>query len=124
MRRASFLVTLAAFSLAAPLSAQESTLTGLWELTWETPRGAQTVLVSFEQEGMNVTGTAQMRMGEVPLKNGMLHGDQLMFTLEMGRGERTITQNFVATVTGDSMSGTIKTQRGENPFTGKRNEAS
>jgi len=118
--RPSFLAAAAALVLVVPALAQESKLTGLWELTWETPRGIQTVVFSFEQDGMNVTGDAQMRMGEVPIQNGMLHGDQLMFTLEMRMGERTMTQNFVATVTGDTMSGTIKTPRGENPFTGKR----
>jgi hypothetical protein len=52
----------------------------------------------------------------------MLHGDQLMFALEFGMGDRTMTQNFVATVTGDTMDGKITTPRGENPFKGKRKQ--
>lgn len=122
MRRASFLAALAALVLASPALAQDAPLTGLWDLTWETPRGVQTVVFDFKQDGMYVTGTARMRMGEVPVGNGMLHGDQLMFTLETSMGERTLTRNFVATVTGDTMSGTLKTPRGETPFTGKRKE--
>jgi hypothetical protein len=78
----------------------------------------------FQQDGMYVPETAQTRMGEAPVKSGMLHGDQLVFTLEVGRGERTFTQNFVATVTADSMAGTLTTERGENPFTGKRKASS
>lgn len=112
------LATLLAF--AAPASAQS--VTGTWELTWENPRGAQTVTFVFAQEGMNVTGTAQMRMGEVAIKNGMLHGDQLTFTLELGMGERTMTQSFSATVKGDTMDGKITTPRGENPFKGVRKQ--
>ena len=74
----------------------------------------------FAQDGMNVTGTAQMRMGEVAIKNGMLHGDQLTFSLELGMGDRTMTQTFAATVTGDTLEGKITTPRGENPFKGAR----
>lgn len=125
MRRAPVFAALAvALAFAAPAAAQD--VTGTWELSWETPRGAQTVTMTFAVDGMNVTGTAQMRRGEntmdVPLKNGMLHGDQLMFALEFGMGDRTMTQNFVATVTGDTMTGKITTPRGENPFTGKRKQ--
>jgi hypothetical protein len=125
MSRASFLaaLALAAFVVpAAPAAAQDVDVSGSWELTWDGPRGAQTVTVVFAQDGMNVTGNAQMRMGEVPVKNGMLHGDQLTFVLEFGRGDRTFAQSFSATVNGATMEGKITTPRGENPFTGKRKE--
>lgn len=112
------LALLLAFSL--PASAQS--IAGTWDLTWETPRGAQTVTFVLAQDGMNVTGTAQMRMGEVAIKNGMLHGDHLTFTLELGMGERTMTQSFSATVSGDAMDGKITTPRGENPFKGVRKQ--
>ncbi len=97
-------------------------MSGSWELSWATPRGDQTVTVVFAQDGMNVTGTAQMRMGEAPVKNGMLHGDKLTFVLEFGRADRTFSQSFTATVKEGTMEGTITTPRGENPFTGKRKE--
>ncbi|HSG09804.1 MAG TPA: hypothetical protein VLA36_15690 [Longimicrobiales bacterium] len=121
MHRVSILATVAAaLAFAAPAAAQDQDPSGTWELSWETPRGAQTVTMTFAVDGMNVTGTAQMRMGEVPIKNGMLHGDQLMFAIEFGMGDRTMTQSFVATVTGDTMEGKITTPRGENPFKGAR----
>ena len=113
------LIVLLAFT--APAAAQG--VAGTWEISWETPRGAQTVTFVFAQDGMNVTGTAQMRGGEVPVKNGMLHGDQLTFAIEFGMGERTMTQTFAATVTGDSMEGKITTPRGENPFKGARKKS-
>lgn len=122
MRRASFLAVLAAAAFAAPAALAAQDVSGAWELSWETPRGAQTVTVTFKQDGMAVTGTAQMRMGEVPVKNGMYHGDQLTFVLEFGMGERTFSQTFAATVKGDTMEGKITTPRGENPFTGKRKQ--
>jgi hypothetical protein len=124
MRRAPavFFAVLAVLLVStAPAAAQS--VAGTWEISWETPRGAQTVTFVFAQDGMNVTGTAQMRMGEVPVKNGMLHGDQLTFAIEFGMGERTMTQTFAATVTGDTMEGKITTPRGENPFKGARKKS-
>jgi len=126
MRRLpSFALLLAVFglvTLALPAAAQNASVTGTWELSWETPRGAQTTTFVFAQDGMNVTGTATMRRGEntmeVPVKNGMLHGDQLTFSLEFGMGERTMTQTFAATVKGDTMEGKMTTPRGETPFKG------
>ena len=128
MRRApslaAFLVAMASLAVGVPASAQS--VAGTWDLSWETPRGAQTTTFVFVQDGMNVTGTAQMRRGEntleVPVKNGMLHGDQLTFSLEFGMGERTMTQSFSATVTGDVMEGKITTPRGENPFKGVKKQ--
>jgi len=110
----------AALALAIPASAQDVNVAGTWELTWETPRGSQTVTFVFAQDGMNVTGTAQMRMGEVAIKNGMLDGEQFTFSLEFGMGQRTMAQTFAATVKGDTMEGKVTTPRGENPFTGAR----
>jgi hypothetical protein len=118
--------------LAAPLQAQDAT--GTWELSYETQRGARTLTVTLVQEETTVTGTATLQMmgppgggggggtREVEISDGKMEGDQLSFTLNMGMGERTFSQSFVATVTGDTMEGTMTTPRGENPFTGTRKE--
>lgn len=120
-------VLAAATTLAFALPASAQNVTGTWELSWETPRGAQTTTFVFAQDGMNVTGTATMRRGEntmdVPVKNGMIHGDQLTFSLEFGMGQRTMTQTFTATVKDDAMEGKVTTPRGENPFKGIRKKS-
>ena len=84
--------------LPASLVAQP-TLSGMWELTWETPRGAQSFEVSLEQTDMLFTGTAEGPMGEMPLKDGKLEGDKVSFMIEMTMGRpggqgRTIEQVF------------------------------
>ena len=85
--------------LPASLAAQSS-MSGMWELTWETPRGAQTFEVSLEQSEMVLTGTAEGPMGEMPVKEGKIDGDKVSFMIEMtmgGRGGgqgRTIEQVF------------------------------
>lgn len=128
MRRAPatvlFVALAALLALVPSASAQE--LAGTWELSWDGPQGTRTTTFVFAVEGMNVTGTAQMRRGEntmeVPVSNGMLHGDQLTFSLELRMGERTMIQTFAATVKGDAMEGKITTPQGERPFTGKRKQ--
>lgn len=128
MRRSTALLALfaAAFLVASsPASAQE--VTGTWEISWETPQGARTTTFTFTQSGMEVTGTALMGRGdmvrEVAIQNGMLHGDQLTFTLTLGMGERSMSQTFAATVKGDTMEGKLTTMAGEMPFTGARKKS-
>jgi hypothetical protein len=125
------LMTLLLF-LASPLGAQD--VTGTWELSWETPRGTRTTTVALVQEGSKVTGTATMqRMGrpggsggglvdEIVISDGTMEGDQLSFALTLERGGRTFSQSFTATVTGDTMEGTVTTPMGENPFSGEKVE--
>ena len=85
----------------------------MWEVSWESPRGAQTFVITFEQDGMELTGTAQMRRGEGTVSDGMIHGNEVSFTLSMGGGRFTLT--FKGEVDGDTMAGTLTTPRGASP---------
>lgn len=126
IRRASAAVLALVLGLAAytPAAAQEAkavNVAGKWELTWETPRGTSTMTLNLTQDSTKVTGTATMRMGDVPIKDAKLDGNNLSFTLELGRGQRTFEMQCKATVDGDAMKGTMSNPRGgERPFTGKR----
>ena len=120
-------------SVGAQEARAQVDITGTWELSWETQRGATTSTVNFEQDGDTFTGTAQMAMGgrgggagggtrEIEITDGKVDGDQITFSMAMGRGERSFTFTFAGTVDGDAMEGTMTTMRGENPFTGKKKE--
>lgn len=88
----------------APALAQSPSLSGLWELTWETPRGEQTLKLTLEQTDAAFVGTAETRMGEAPVKNGVVDGEKVTFVVEMsfnrpGDGEgRTVEQSFEGTL--------------------------
>jgi hypothetical protein len=109
-------------------------ITGAWEISWETQRGATNTTITFAQEDNAFTGVAQMAaMGrpgggggggarEVEITDGKIDGNKITFSMAMGMGERSMTFTFTGTVTGDTMEGTMTTARGENPFTGKRKE--
>ena len=105
-------------------------VTGSWEISWETQRGATTSTFTFTQEDLAFTGMAEMAMGgrggggggtrEVEITDGKVDGNTITFSLAMGMGERSMSFTFSGTVDGDTMEGTMTTMRGENPFTGKR----
>ena len=132
MRRLIPFAFLAILLLAGTQKAQaQANVTGTWEISWETQRGATTSTFVFAQEGLAFTGTAQMAMGgrgagagggtrEIEISDGKIEGNEITFSLAMGRGERSMSFTFVGTVDGDTMEGTMSTPRAENPFTGKK----
>jgi hypothetical protein len=132
--------------LAPPLQAQD--VTGDWVLTYTAAgRGGEAMERSMEftftQEGSTVTGTTVFaRMGQRPgggggrnvpdpqpieIKDGKLEGDQLTFVVSRSMGQQAITMTFVATVSGNTMEGTLTTTGGrrgggEVPFKGVKKE--
>jgi hypothetical protein len=96
----SFWAAAAVLALLPASLAAQSSVSGMWELTWETPRGSQSFEVSLEQTEMVLTGTAEGPRGEMPVKEGKVDGDKVSFMIEMttgGRGGgqgRTIEQVF------------------------------
>jgi len=125
MRRAPVFAALAAaVTFAAPAVAQTApNLTGTWEITSQGPRGERTQTFTLKQDGAALTGSTEMRQNAVEIKDGKVDGNSFTFTLEMSMGERTFSQTYKGTVTGDAMEGTITTQRGETPFKGARKKS-
>jgi hypothetical protein len=132
MSRAPVLAALAAtFAFAAAAPAQD--VSGMWDISWETPRGAQTVTFTFTQDGAALTGSAEMTMRRpgggggstrtVEIADGKVEEGNIFFSLVMGGGQRSFTLSFAGGVDGDEMRGTVTNPRGGgNPFTGKRKQ--
>lgn len=95
----------------APAVGQAPSLTGLWELGWETPRGQQTMTLTLEQTDATFVGTAETRMGEAPVKDGVIEGDKVTFVIEMTMGRpgggqtRTVEQTFEGTLADGVVTG-------------------
>jgi len=129
-----FFFTLLLLLLSSASIQAQTDISGTWEITWEGMRGATTSVFTFQQEGDTFTGTAQIEtMGraggrgagqirEVPVTDGKINGDQITFMVTIGQGPRAMTPVYSATVSGDSMEGTMRTERRESPFTGVRKE--
>ncbi|KPK78286.1 MAG: hypothetical protein AMS25_16290 [Gemmatimonas sp. SM23_52] len=97
-------------------------MSGVWEISSETPRGTMTRKVTFEQDGSSLTGTMETRMGSVPIQNGSVEGNKLSFTVVFSRGERSFEMTYSGTVEGDTAKGTYQTSRGEVEWTATRVE--
>ena len=96
-------------------------VSGVWEITTQTPRGAMTRTLTLEQDGGSLEGTIETRMGSVPIKDGSVEGNRISFTVAISRGDRTFEMDYRGTVDGDSAEGTFRTPRGDDiEWTGKR----
>lgn len=114
---------------AAPAAAQS--LSGTWEISSETPRGAQTMTLELQHEGSELTGTVTMRMGgrgggggpgarTIEISDGSVDGNGFSFAMTLNMRGNEIVQSFSGTFEGDEMEGTIAGGRGERAFSGQR----
>ena len=116
---------------AAPVSAQN--LAGVWEITRETGRGTIVQTLTLTVEGSTVTGTMEMNFGgggggggggpqSFPVSDGTVNGNQFSFTVTLSFGGNEIPQMFSGTIDGETLMGTIRGGRGDQPFTATRPE--
>jgi len=116
---------------AAPVSAQN--LAGVWEITRETGRGTIVQTLTLAVEGSAVTGTLEFNFGggrggggggpqSFPVSDGTVNGNQFSFTVTLSFGGNEIAQMYSGTIDGETLMGTIRGGRGDQPFTAKRPE--
>ncbi len=109
-----------ALLLAVPAQAQDVDVTGKWESTRETQQGTMTTTFTFEQDGNKLTGTLGSQRGDMEISDGTIEGNNISFKLVMTRGDRTFEMMYSGTVEGDTITGTMQTPRGEQPWTAQR----
>ena len=120
-------VRISAFALAlvacAPLAAFAQGVAGDWDLTVETPQGANTMTVTLAQTGEAVTGTLTTPLGAVPMK-GTVSAGAVTAEASLDIQGMTIALTFKGKVDGDAFNGNVQLgDFGEAPFTGKRSGA-
>ena len=105
-----------------PAMAQDSAA-GNWELTLETPQGANTVNMELKQDADKVTGELTSPLGAVPV-SGTYTGGTMALTANIDIQGTALTLGFNGKVTGSSIAGTVKLgDFGEFPFSGTRKAA-
>jgi cytochrome P450 len=91
----------------------------VWNLTLNTPMGAQSMTARIVRQGEGFTGSISGEMGEQNI-TGKVAGNTLTWTLPLTKPV-AIKLGFEATVAGDSMTGNVKLGMfGNAPLTGKR----
>jgi len=93
---------------------------GTWNITMNTPMGAQKGTLNIAVNGTELTGTMSGPQGSIDLKEGKADGDKGSWKADLTQ-PMPITLEFAATVEGDNISGNVKLGGfGNASFSGSR----
>ncbi|MDM7922620.1 MAG: hypothetical protein QUS14_10010 [Pyrinomonadaceae bacterium] len=106
MKRTILLSLFVMLAAAGSVWAQQSSVAGGWEGTFNTPGGARPFKVVFNVEGEKLTGTVKRQNGDVPL-TGTIKGDDISFSYTISYGDNALTLFFTGKVSGDTMGGNV-----------------
>jgi hypothetical protein len=94
--------------------------TGTWNVTINSPMGAQQGTLDLAVDGDTLTGTMNGAAGSMPLTDGKADGNALSWTANM-TSPMPMKLEFAAEVDGDAISGTVKLGAfGNATFSGTR----
>ena len=123
MTRAMTLLSIAL--LAATPAFAQTTVTGDWDVTVNSPQGSNTTLVTFKQEGEKVSGIFKSPRGQLPFEGGTLTGKELKFTFTIETQGMQLPITLAGTVSDDGATMTGKADFGgfaEGDWSAKRSE--
>ena len=80
---------------------------GTWNVTLNSPMGAQQATLDLKTAGSTLTGSMGGPQGSLDLTDGQVDGDNLTWKAELEQPMK-MTMEFTATVAGDSISGEAK----------------
>jgi opacity protein-like surface antigen len=107
------LVLFAAFAMTA----SAADVAGTWKATMESPNGAMENTFVFKVDGANLTGTtSNQMMGELPIANGKIDGDNLSFVVKVDFGGNAMELTYKGKVTGNEMKLTLSLPGGDRTF--------
>lgn len=93
---------------------------GTWNMTMNTPMGAQEGTLTLVTEGDSLTGSMGGPQGELEIQEGKVEGDNLSWVVNMTQ-PMPMKVEATATIDGDTLSGEAKLGAfGTAEFTGTR----
>ncbi|MGB0543845.1 MAG: hypothetical protein ACPGPI_09005 [Longimicrobiales bacterium] len=111
--------------VAVPASAQD-TVAGTWLMTMSSPEiGTVESEFVFEQDGSEVTGTAELQLvDDVEISDGLYEDGVLSFLMHVSMEGQWFTVEMEADVDGDEMAGEayVPEMGAGMPFTAKRHD--
>ena len=87
------------------LASAQTSVAGNWDVTINSPQGANTSLVVFKQDGDKVSGVLKGRGGELPFEGGTLTGNDLKFSFTINTQGMALPITLTGKVEGETMSG-------------------
>ena len=122
-RRILLALAISGLTLLPAYGYAQSNITGTWELTLDTPQGANMVEVKVTQTGDAIAGELISPLGNAPFK-GTFIKDVLSVTAAVDVQGNAIMLVFDGKLTGDTLTGTVKLgDFGEAPWKGSRKAA-
>jgi len=102
---------------------QPANVAGSWQMTVDGGQGALTILLTIQQDGGNLKGTAKSDFGESAL-DGTIKGNAIDFTVHVKGDNGNFDIEHIGTVDGDTMKGTTKMPGGDSAgqWTATRNK--
>ena len=93
---------------------------GSWKIAMETPMGTRQGTLTLSASGGTLTGSMSGDQGSTTIYDGKVNGDQVSFKVDISQ-PMSLTLDFSATVSGDSLTGTVKLGMfGDAPLSGSR----
>lgn len=93
---------------------------GKWEITINSPMGAQKATLDLKAEGAALSGTQTAMQGTQALANGKIDGNNIAWSASI-TSPMPMTLEFSGMVDGDKLSGSVKAGAfGSFPFSGGR----
>jgi hypothetical protein len=93
---------------------------GKWEITINSPMGAQKAVLDLKSDGAALTGTQAAQGTTQALANGKVDGDKLSWSANI-TNPMPMTLEFTGAVEGDTLKGSVKAGAfGSFPFSGGR----
>ena len=93
---------------------------GTWNITVNSPMGAQKSTLTFKSSGNTLTGSASGAQGTQEITNGKVDGNNVSWSLAI-TSPMPMTLEFGGAVDGDKISGNVKAGAfGSFPFSGAR----
>lgn len=93
---------------------------GKWEITINSPMGAQKASLDLKSDGAGLSGTQTAQGSTQPLANGKVDGNKLAWSANI-TSPMPMTLEFSGDVDGDKISGSVKAGAfGSFPFSGAK----
>lgn len=97
------ILAIGAVLLICVASAMAADVTGKWVAETQGRNGPQTMTFTFKQEGTKLTGTISNPMGESPITDGKVEGDNVSFSQTMSFGGNEMKFAWKGKLSGDEI---------------------
>ncbi|MCB1026055.1 MAG: amidohydrolase family protein, partial [Acidobacteria bacterium] len=97
-------------------------VSGKWSVSVDAQGQMIPAVISFTQSGASLSGTLSSDLfGSASISNGKATANGFSFSATVSVGGADLDVNFIGTVTGNSVEGTVATPQGPATFTGTKN---